>query len=207
MSKLDKGMQAIDFTFDTPWTENNRFSRVLGDKKTILIFHRFYGCRICLLDMSKIIECYEKFTSNNAQVIIVLQTEPSIIRGQDKKEAIPLMIACDPEHQLYKLYGVAPSEELITDDFMKRYQNAVENRMVEFTNDKGIKNQLFNEDALIKLYEALDKGMVKINNNGKQSIGQLPATFIIESNGMISFVHYGKHAGDIPTVNELIALL
>src|SRR5690625_6237366 len=114
MEKIKEGMIAPEFTFTTPWLENQRLTDYLkGKKKTVLIFMRFYGCRLCQIDIDRIIENYEYIEKHNSQVLIVLQTEPHIIREQREEIDTPITLICDPDHQLYKLYnvGIHRSEE------------------------------------------------------------------------------------------------
>src|SRR5699024_12657466 len=94
--KLSKGILIIDFTFHTLWLNNDVFLYYLKLKrKTILVFMRFYGCRLCQLDINKMIKSYSEFQKRNPQILIVLQTEPSIIRNQHNKSETPLTFICD----------------------------------------------------------------------------------------------------------------
>jgi len=176
MKKIKKGMQIIDFTFHTPWLKNQVFSHYLKRKrKTILVFMRFYGCRLCQLDINKMIKSYSEFQKRNTQILIVLQTEPSIIRNQHNKSETPLTFICDPNHFLYRLYG------LETYNYKDKPKEVKE-----------------------KLQLAIDKGYEKVDNNNKEIPNQLPATFIMNSNWDIEFAYYGVHTGDVPSIEKLI---
>ncbi|EKN70649.1 alkyl hydroperoxide reductase/ Thiol specific antioxidant/ Mal allergen [Neobacillus bataviensis LMG 21833] len=179
MKKVQLGMKAPEFTFNTPWLESNQLYDVLENKKTILMFLRYYGCSLCQLDIATLISGYEKIKGNNAQVLVVLQTEPALISEQVNHEKMPLTIVCDPERVFFNLYGVEPGKS---------------------------ESDLLSEEVLEKLKTAKERGISKIDNGGKQNELQLPATFIINPDGNIVYAHYGTHAADIPNVNDLIIL-
>lgn len=179
MKRIEPDQKAPDFIFQTPWSKNHRFYDVIKEKTTILLFLRFYGCRICQLDISRLIAGYPGIEALNAQLLVVLQTEPEIISAQDKETDIPFSFLCDPEHALYELYHVG------TSDASQPLPSAVEE----------------------KIAEAARLNFVKYENNGKEIPTQLPACFIIAKDGTVQYVHYGKDASDVPGPEELINLL
>jgi peroxiredoxin len=181
MSKLQAGMKAPDFTYQTPWSDNHTLYGTIDDKTTILMFLRYYGCRICQLDISRLIAGYDRITELNAQLLVVLQTEPEVISEHDKEEDIPFAFICDPEHELYELYEVgAPTAE-----------------------EAGEMSSAVKE----KLEIALSQGFIKYENNGKEIQTQVPACFIIGTDGILQYVHYGIDVADLPGVNELVEIL
>lgn len=169
-----------NFNYVTPWSEKENFYESMKGKRAVLLFHRHFGCRLCQLDITRIIERYDCIQSKNTQLFIVLQSSPEVIKSHEKKEDVPFTYICDPQHMLYQLYGVEPAENL---------EVAV------------------NESVKAKVKTAINKGIVNYENHGDEIITQLPACFIIEPNKIASYVHYGKDAGDIPDVDELSELL
>lgn len=181
MSKLTAGMKAPDFTYQTPWSDNHTLYGTLDGKTTILMFLRYYGCRVCQLDISRLIAGYDKIKAEGAQLLVVLQTEPEVISEHDEESDIPFKFICDPEHELYVLYEVgAPSPE-----------------------EAGPMSDAVKE----KLDEAISKGFIKYENHGKEIQTQVPACFIIGKDGMLEYVKYGTDVADVPGVDELVALL
>jgi len=178
MNEIKRGMKAINFEFNTPWSNKKYIFDEIDNKKTVLLFLRFYGCRISQLDMSKLEENYHNFIELNSQVFIVLQTDPFIIRERIKKNDLPFTIICDPEHKIYKLYGVKSSNK-----------------------------KVINQNYIDKLNEAKKKGFIKIPNNNKEIKTQLPASFIINSRKEIEHVKYGSDSGDILSIDKLLSLL
>ncbi|REB08761.1 alkyl hydroperoxide reductase [Sporosarcina sp. BI001-red] len=179
MTKLQNGAKAVDFTFDTPWSESNDLYETLEGKKTILLFLRYYGCSLCQLDIAALVSESKTIESNDAQVLVVLQTEASFIREQLTQEQMPLTLICDPEHKLFDLYGVEAGKT---------------------------QEDLISEEAMKKLAIAKEKGILNLGNKGEQLEFQLPATFIISPDGTIEYSRYGTHAADIPSPAELIEL-
>lgn len=180
MKKIIVGDTVPNFYYKTPWSEEDYFHNSLREKRTILLFHRHFGCRLCQLDITRLIEKYDLIQSKNAQLFMVLQSAPEVITAHEKKENIPFTFICDPHHRLYRLFGVEPAETL---------ELAV------------------NESVKAKVEEAIIEGMVNYENNGDEIVTQLPACFIIEPNKVVSYVHYGQDAGDLPSVDELSTLL
>ncbi|WP_432354445.1 redoxin domain-containing protein [Sporosarcina sp. A2] len=179
MSKFQIGSKAVDFTFETPWSESNELYKVLGDKKTILLFLRYYGCSLCQLDIAALVSEIKSFEANATQVLVVLQTEASFIREQLTHEQMPLTLVCDPEHKIFDLYGVEAGKT---------------------------QEDLISSEAMQKMAIAKEKGITNLGNKGQQLELQLPATFIINQEGTIQYSRYGTHAADIPSPSELIGL-
>lgn len=175
LGKLKVGMKARDFNFDTPWSYNKNFFNEIKKGKTILLFLRFYGCRVCQLDMKRIQDNYEEFLKKKSQVFIVLQTEQKVIREQDHKDDIPYTIICDPGHKLYNLYSVGAIRE-------EKYEKLVQE----------------------KVKQAELQGITKVDNGGHEIKSQLPATFIINEKGFLTYVKYGKYSGDIPNIGKML---
>ena len=177
-TKLTKGQVAPDFTFDTPWETGKSLYGSLGGKKTFLLFLRYRGCTICQLAIHRLIEEYHLFTDKGAQVLVVLQSEPATIAGQDKAEDFPFTIVCDPKEELYHLYGVEPAKNKLGMASVKTIKEIQQSKKMGLTHGKYEGNEL-----------------------------QLPAVMLIEPDTTLSFVHYGKSAADLPSNQELAELL
>src|SRR5699024_12583456 len=102
------------------------------------------------IDIDQISKHYNYFSNYDAQVLIVLQTEPDIIKKYKKETELPLTIVCDPEHTLYKLYDVG------TYNYDVRPSPVTK-----------------------KLNIAINKGYKKIENNKKEKKKQIQNTFIM----------------------------
>nr|WP_242866817.1 peroxiredoxin-like family protein [Abyssisolibacter fermentans] len=177
MNKVRIGDKLRDFTYDTPWEKNIDFKSKL-DKKTYLVFLRYYGCTLCQVDIAEFIERYKEFTDKDAQLFVVLQSDAETISDQVKKEDIPYDIICDPDQKLYKLYNLNTAYSQM---------GMASGKVLE----KGMK--------------AMQMGIQHGKYEGNEL--QLPAAFLINEKGIVEFVHYGKDASDIPSVEEMIEKL
>lgn len=176
INKLKKGDQAPDFVYDTPWEKGISLSEKIREKPTFLYFLRYYGCTLCQLEILDIIEDYNKFTEKNAQILVVLQSDPALIREQVKEE-LPFDIVCDPEQKLFKLYNVRPAtsmEDVLSARLFDRVKIAAE---------KGLKHGKYEGNEL-----------------------QLPALFQLDSDLTVKFAHYSKDMADLLTVDDMVEL-
>lgn len=175
--KLSIGMKVPDFNFTTAWNAEDNFYKNISGKKNILIFLRYYGCTVCQLQILKLVKNYERFKEKNIQLFVVLQSEPETIREQDSKVEIPFTIICDPTQEVYKLYNTSAAKDM---------------------------SGLGSPNLLKKVEEAKKLGLTHGKYEGNEL--QLPATFVIDEEGVIKFSHYGQDAGDVPEIDELLKL-
>lgn len=181
MSDLQKiGTQAPEFRYATPWKNNLQFQQVLHGKKGYLVFLRYYGCSLCQLQLMKYIKHYERFRKANVELFVVLQSEPETIREQVDEDKIPFTIICDPNQELFALYGVraASSEAELKNIEPGKWQN-----FLDEVQANGITHGKYEGNEL-----------------------QLPAVFLIDETNRISFLHYGLNGADIPEIEELLTI-
>lgn len=61
MAQIEAGQKLKDYVFDTAFESDVKLSdKVKNADKTILLFLRYYGCRICQLDMREYAEAYDR---------------------------------------------------------------------------------------------------------------------------------------------------
>lgn len=176
--KLSVGMKGPDFNFITAWNAENNFYKNISGKKNILIFLRYYGCTACQLQILKLVKNYERFKEIDIQLFVVLQSAPETIREQDNKGEIPFTIICDSAQEVYKLYNTSVAKDM---------------------------SELGSPNLLKKVEEAKKLGLTHGKYEGNEL--QLPATFVIDEEGIIKFLHYGQDAGDVPEIDDLLKLI
>lgn len=173
------GEKAIDFHYQNPFGGENTLSeKVKAAKKTCLIFLRYYGCTICQLDMKAYREQYAKFTDKDAQILLVLQSQPSTIAGGIDENYFGFEIACDPQQELYKAYQIASAKN---------------------------KLGLASIKTIKKMQAAKKSGLEHGAYEGNEM--QLPAVFVLDSDMNVLYAHRAKNAGDMPEIDELVAKL
>ena len=180
MPCIQVGEKLPDFTVDTQDLEGVTLHSLLKGK-TILRVLRYIGCPSCRLDVHEIAESYGDFTTRGAQVLVVMQSTPDSLNAALNEEDRAITYVCDPELQIYRALAIDPAKT---------------------------KEELIGTDPsawAAKRARADAAGYVHGASEGEEM--QLPAMFIVDEVGTVLFAHYGKTIPDIPTVDEMLALL
>jgi len=110
--------------------------------------------------------------------------EAALLAARNLKDAgIPFDIVCDPEMAIYKQFEILPAAD------MKAMAGNPE--QLERLQTKG--------------KAAAEAGFSHGKYEGDEL--QLPAVWVVEADGTLSYVKYGEAVADIPTPDELIAML
>lgn len=180
MPKISAGQTMPNFTYSTALKRDQKISdavrRVEG--RTVLQFLRYYGCRMCQLDIITFNEEYDKIRNAGGQLIIVLQSDPKIVADQTADRALPFEIICDPDQTLYKEFEIAPAAS---------------------------KDVMIGPRAEAKRIRFDELGLVHGEYEGEEL--QLPATFVLDRDLHVSHVHYSKTIDDVPTPDEMVSLI
>ena len=173
------GGKAVDFTYQTPYGTTSTLSeKVKQAGKTYLIFLRYYGCTICQLDIKAYRESYQKFLDKDAQILMVLQSDPATISESISEKDLKFEVACDPNGELYQLYQVGAARS---------------------------KLGLVSMKTIRKMQAAKKAGLEHGKYEGNEL--QLPAVFLLDSAMNVVYAHRGKSAGDMPEIVDLLAKL
>lgn len=180
MAKYIPGQMMPDFTYSTPFAQDLSFAGTAAGcaGKTALVFLRYYGCPICQLDLQLLADSYEEITAGGGQLLVVLQSDPNGLAAQITPETFPYPIICDPEMKLYEMLAIEPAASML--------------KMMSFK-------------ALKKVIRATKAGYQHGAYEGNEQ--QLPATFVMTPDRKLTWVRYGKDAGDVPAPEELAELL
>lgn len=173
--KLKVGDKAPDFRFETPWESGLEFYEAVGEKPSILVFLRYYGCPVCQMEMANLRREIHLFKQKRAQTFLILQSSPATIASLADKEDWPFTIICDPQSKVFQLYHVEPG---------------------------GI-FKLMHPAGLLAAIKATFQGFRHGKFEGKET--QLPAAFVMAPDNAIKFVRYGKNITDVPTPATLAA--
>ncbi len=179
MGKVKTGEKAIDFTFNTDNKTGLKLSDVVKNAdKTIVHFLRYYGCRICQLDIRDYVKLYDQIKAKNAQLFIVLQSKPQTIKNAATEVAFPFDIICDPDQELYKLYDIGSMTESTVMD----------------------KEKMAAASARIQA-----SGLVHGEYEGNEQ--QLPAIFILDKDMNVLYDKYSDNLTDLPSPAEVVETL
>ncbi len=182
MPRLSVGEKMPDFTFRTAYKDNQKISDVLKGK-TVFWVLRYIGCTVCRYDVHVIAQRYQEFLDRNAQVYVVMQSDPEHVRKdlESSQEKLPFEIICDSDQLIYNTLDIKPAAsklKLAGGSLMKLVQKGREAGKAGFAHGDYEGNEL-----------------------------QLPAMFIVEEDGTVSYARYAKNIVDMPTVDEVLKLL
>ncbi|MBQ4490671.1 MAG: AhpC/TSA family protein [Pyramidobacter sp.] len=180
MPHLNKGDRMADFTYVTPYSSANRLSETVKKcpGRTAIVFLRYYGCRMCQLDMLDYAEQYEAIRAAGGQLLVVLQSDPAKLAAQIPAGSVPYQIVCDPEQKLYREFDIRPASS---------------------------KETMKDESSAAKFARIEARGLVHGDYEGEEL--QLPAAFVVAHDLNVTWAHYGQVISDTPTAEELAALV
>lgn len=180
MPKLTVGTQMPNFNFNTPFETGRTLAETVSlmKGKTALVFLRYYGCTLCQYDIHQFALAHEKIAATGGQMLVVLQSDPVKLAAQLKPGDLPFDIVCDPEQMLYREFEIAPAQS---------------------------KAKMADLKTLGKITKAAAGGFKHGDYEGEEL--QLPATFVMGPDLVLTYVHYGTSVGDVPTPVDVEALL
>ncbi len=154
-----------------------------GGALTHLQFRRFAGCPICNLHLRSISARLDEITAAGVREVVVFHSSPDELRKYEKD--LPFSVVGDPDKELYRRFGVEASAKAILNPgawraLPKAWWNA--------------------------LRSAVTKRRALMPANPTNGNLGLPADVLIEADGRVAAVKYGKHAYDQWSVDELLAM-
>ncbi len=178
--------KAVDFQFDTPFAQGLTLSEeVKKAKYTFLIFLRYYGCTSCQTDLMDLTAAYDAFRAKDAQVLVVLQSAPEILKGGVEAQGIPFTLISDPEQKLYPLYDVRAAEG---------YDGMREGMTAEMA-----------ERFSSKMERGKAAGLTHGAYEGNEF--QLPAYFLLDAERNVLAAHRAANLADMPVGAEYLEIL
>jgi peroxiredoxin len=146
----------------------------LNGKKVLIKFHRFSGCPIVQRQVHELLSHQEKLNAAGYETIVFMHSSKEKIEPV-YKEVPGLHIIADREKKFYRLYNA------------------------EFSWKK-----LFSIATWRETFSAILKGYYPLFNRFQGGIIGVPSDFLINEQGIITNLHYGKHFGDSWTVPEVL---
>lgn len=176
---LRAGEKLPQFSYKTPYGEESSTAFSKNGKRTVLLFSRYYTCGLCQQTIAQLHEKYDLLREKGAEAYIVMQSTPESIReALGDSNPYPFTFICDPEQKLYKRLEVFPADPM------------------DMMGNPRIKE-------LLMSMAATPETAAKPEGNQLQ----LPAAFIIDSDGTVLYADYAKTMDGLPSVEELSALL
>jgi peroxiredoxin len=142
------------------------------------------GCTACRYDIHVIKERYGEFKKLDAQVLVVLQSQPELVQADLKGDEPPYEIITDPDQKIYRRFSIDPAAT--TEGLMP-------------ADPEGLK----------KLEEKREKIKAAGFSHGKYEgdENQLPAMFIVGQDGLVLYARYANSIVDLPAVDEVLEKL
>lgn len=180
MPKLAVGRKMPDFVFDTPFETGRTLAETAKrvNGKTAIVFLRYFGCTLCQYDMQQYNTEYDKIEATGGQLLVVLQSDPKGLTNELTADTFPFEIICDPNQTLYQNFEVTLAKS---------------------------KMGMADAATMAKIAKVTLAGFKHGKYEGEEL--QLPAAFVVTPDLTITYAHYSKVAGDVPTPTELAELL
>ncbi len=144
------------------------------DQLVHLQFRRFAGCPVCHLHLQQVVKRHPEITEHGITEIVVFHSDAELLRSYEAD--LPFATIADPDRDLYREFGVERSLSAI---LKPGSWGAMAGGLRRGSTLRGALNP--SEDHLGK-----------------------PADILIDSAGRVIASHYGKHADDQWSVDELL---
>lgn len=180
MKKLNVGDKMPNLTMSNVNGEKKAMEDLIGGKPTFFMVLRYIGCTVCRYDVHLLQERYNKFTEKGAQVYVVMQSDPEVVKADLAGVTLPFDILCDPELIFYNELQIEAAKdipELVGD--MAKFEEKV-----ELATKAGFEHGK---------YEGIEE--------------QFPALFFVNKDGVVKVAHYAKDIMDMPSIDEMIAMI
>lgn len=181
MAKLQVGQKLPDFSFINADEQEKSVEKDVLGKKTVFWVLRYIGCTMCRYDVHVLAQKHAQFVEKGAQIFVVMQSDPAVVREDTKDANIPFDIVCDPEMKIYRQFDIKPAES------MEAMGGTDKERLAA------------------KFAEVQASGFTHGRYEGDEL--QLPAVFVVEEDGTLSYVKYAESIVDLPTAAELLGML
>lgn len=166
---------APDFSTTNVYGQTIHLKKLQG-RKVYLAFERNAGCPVCNLRMHTLLQNAELFGKNNIEVLLVYESSPEKLREYLGEDTYPFHFIADPDNVLYKQYFIEQSLSKLM---------------------KGIFNGLLAKAAAgKKLFRKATK------QDGHATT--IPSEFLIDEEGKLATVHYGRFLGDHLPLERII---
>lgn len=174
--KLKEGDKAPNFEAINTNGDTIRLDNYKGHK-VLVAFFRYAGCPVCNFRVHELIEHYDSISNKGYKIIAIFESGDDTLKEYLKEIIVQFSVVGDPYLKLYKKYGVEKS-------FWKTFSSAFRKQPMQ----------------------AMKKGNKLFSNKYKRdgSLTRIPADFLIDENGILTKVHYGKNIGDHLAITEIL---
>ena len=182
--RLQVGDTIPNLSVTTAFGSADSLYGLIGGKNTLIWAVRYIGCPPCHLDTTMLARRWARFQAANANVVVVMQSDPQVLRDATTGEDIPFDIVCDPEMKFYQALDIRPAAD-----------------MEEAGGAKigGL------EKLMAKGKACEEMGYTHGKYEGDEL--QLPAVFVVDGAGKVLFAHYARYIADLPDYDAMAEFL
>jgi len=104
--KLKVGDKAPLFKLDSYNGDTIDLSELIGKQKIIIVFSRYFGCPICLLDLQELIKKLPEIEEKGARLLYITQSGEKIAKEKITENNIKFPVIPSSKEELYQQYGL-----------------------------------------------------------------------------------------------------
>ncbi len=146
-------------------------------------FRRFAGCPICSVHLRSFADRHEELADAGVTEVAFFHSSVEALRGY--QALLPFAVIADPDKAAYREFGVETSVRAVADP--RAWSSAF----------RGYRAKMGHRND--PNYSGVG------SNDGTTHLG-LPADFLIDADGKVVALHYGRHADDQWSVDELLEI-
>ncbi|MFW9999277.1 MAG: peroxiredoxin-like family protein [Candidatus Hodarchaeota archaeon] len=103
---IKEGDKAPLFNIESYNAGNIDLGNLIGERKIVLIFSRYFGCPICQLDLKTLLERKGEIEETGAKILYITQSGENIAKEYIEKENIDFPVIPSSKDELYAEYGL-----------------------------------------------------------------------------------------------------
>jgi peroxiredoxin len=150
---------------------------------THLQFRRFAGCPVCHLHLRSFARRHDELAAAGVREVVLFHTSADVLRPHVGD--LPFAVVADPERRLYRAFGIVSSPRAVLDP--RAWPTIVASVTVAAW-------------GLVRHHRPLPP---RHPEGGRLS---LPADVLVDGDGAVMAAHYGVHADDQWSVDDVLAL-
>jgi len=104
--KLKVGDNAPVFKLDSYNAGTVDLSELIGKQKIVLVFSRYFGCPICLLDLQDLKKKLPDIEAKGAKLLYITQSGEEIAKEKIEENDIKFPVIPSSKEELYSNYGL-----------------------------------------------------------------------------------------------------
>lgn len=175
------------------YTDANGSKKTLdADRKTFIVFSRFYDCELCKVLLGAFTAAYPAFKAMGYDIKFVMQNKPSDLAPNQKK--FPFELIGDEKCELYDKYNIFEADGIVN--------MLAGDKIIELVIGKNV-YKLLNLDMIESINSALEPAE---KTQGPRE-NQLCAFVAVDKDMTVRYAHYSKTMTDFPAVKDIIKIL